>query len=196
MEDGELVAKVQQGDLAAYEELVHRYQDIAFRTAYLVTGDPHEAEETAQDAFIKAFQAMDRFRKGAPFRPWLLRIVTNEARNRRRSAGRRTRLVLQVAGNRPSGYAAPSPELAALESETSAELMTALSLLDEKDRLVIAYRYFFEMSESEMAEALGCRRGTVKSRLSRALARLRDRLTAEDDPATTTFDSQTGERRG
>ena len=196
MEDSELAEKARRGDIAAYEELVRQYQDIAFRTAYLVTGDPHDAEETAQDAFIKAFYTLERFRKGASFRPWLLRIVTNEARNRRRAAGRRARLALQVAGERPSSDAAPSPEVAALAYETQHELLAGLAQLDEKDRLVIAYRYFFDMSEAEMAVALECRPGTVKSRLSRALARLRDGLTAEVRPATTTVEPQSGERRG
>lgn len=193
MEDSELAEKARRGDISAYEELVRQYQDIAFRTAYLVTGDPHEAEEAAQDAFVKAFYALGRFRKGAPFRPWLLRIVTNEARNRRRAAGRRTQLAVQITGERPSDDAAPSPEVAALADETQDELLAGLALLDEKDRLVIIYRYFFDMSEAEMAVALECRPGTVKSRLSRALARLRAGLTADDGrPAT----FRTGEHRG
>ena len=177
MEDSQLVEHARRGDAAAYEELVRRYQDIAFRAAYLVAGDPHEAEEAAQEGFIKAYYALDRFRTDAPFRPWLLRIVTNEARNRRRSAGRRARLALQIAGVRPSDDAAPSPEVAALEQENHRELLDGLAELTELDRLVIAYRYFFEMSEAEMAEALACPAGTVKSRLSRALARLRKQMT-------------------
>lgn len=176
MEDTELAAQARRGDIAAYEELVRRHQTLAFRAAYLVTGDAQEAEDAAQDAFIKAFHALGRFRQGAPFRPWLLRIVTNEARNRRRSTGRRARLALQVAGERPSGDAAPSPEVAVLSRETHQELLDGLAELDEKDRLVIAYRYFFDMSEAEMATALDCRPGTVKSRLSRALDRLRAHL--------------------
>ncbi len=193
MEDSELAEKARRGDIAAYEELVRQYQGVAFRTAYLVTGDPQETEEAAQDAFIKAFHALERFRKGAPFRPWLLRIVTNEARNRRRSASRRIQLALQVAGERPSSDAAPSPEVAALAEETQRELLAGLSQLDEKDRLVIAYRYFFDMSEAEMAVALECRPGTVKSRLSRALARLREGLTVGDGMTAKT---RTGEHRG
>lgn len=177
MEDSELAAKARRGDVAAYEDLVRRYQDVAFRTAWLVTGDPQEAEEAAQDAFIKAFYALERFRQGAPFRPWLLRIVTNTARNRRRSAGRRAWLALRVAAERPSGDAAPSPEATVLGQEVRDELLDGMADLDEMDRLVIAYRYFFEMSEAEMAVALDCRPGTVKSRLSRALSRLREHVT-------------------
>lgn len=177
LEDSQLVEHARRGDANAYEELVRRHQDIAFRAAYLVAGNASEAEEAAQEGFIKAYYALDRFRPGAPFRPWLLRIVTNEARNRRRSAGRRARLVLQVAGVRPSDDAAPSPEATTLDSENHQELLAALEELTERDRLVIAYRYFFDMSEAEMADALACPAGTVKSRLSRALGKLRAQMT-------------------
>jgi RNA polymerase sigma factor (sigma-70 family) len=115
---------------------------------------------------------MARFREGAAFRPWLLRIVANEAINRRRATRRKAALALRVAESRPSADAAPSPEAAALAHEVRSELVSALSRLREEDRLVIAYRYFFDLSEAEMADALGCARGTVKSRLSRALKRL------------------------
>lgn len=176
LEDQELVAGAKSGDVDAYEQLVQRYQDVAYHTAYLVGGSTGEAEDACQEAFVKAFYALDRFRADAPFRPWLLAIVANEARNRLRSASRRAGLALRVAEDRLSGDAAPSPEAAALAGEDAAELLDALARLGEADRLVIAYRYFFELTEAEMAEALGCARGTVKSRLSRALARLRGSL--------------------
>src|SRR5206468_4379378 len=104
-----LVSRAKRGDDDAYEQLVTVYQGIAFRTAYLIAGDAADAEEAAQDAFVKAYRALWRFRPGAPFRPWLLQIVANEARNRRRSAGRREALRLR-AGADVSGDAAPSPE--------------------------------------------------------------------------------------
>jgi RNA polymerase sigma factor (sigma-70 family) len=180
LEDTELVERARGGDVNAYEELVRRYQELAFRTAYLILGGAAEAEDAVQDAFAKAYYALPRFRTGAPFRPWLLRIVVNEARNRRRSAGRRTNLALRVAAARPSEDAAPSPEVAALAEETRVTLLGAVNQLREDDRLVIAYRYFFDLSEAEMATALGVPRGTVKSRLSRALGRLRGLLAADD----------------
>ncbi|MGH2746851.1 MAG: RNA polymerase sigma factor [Actinomycetota bacterium] len=176
LEDEELVARAKSGDVDAYEQLVQRHQDVAYRTAYLVGGSTGEAEDACQEAFVKAYQALHRFRRGAAFRPWLLAIVANEARNRLRSASRRAGLALRVAEDRRSGDAAPSPEAAALAGEDAAELLDALARLGEADRLVIAYRYFFDLTEAEMAEALGCARGTVKSRLSRALARLRSIL--------------------
>jgi RNA polymerase sigma-70 factor (ECF subfamily) len=152
---------------------VQAYQGIAFRTAYLVVGDSAEAEDAAQEGFVKAYYALRRFRRGAPFRPWVLQIVANEARNRRRSAGRRTGLVLRTAAEAPSGEAAPSPEAALISGEEQKALLDAVNKLKEDDRLVISCRYFLELSEAETAEVLGWRRGTVKSRLSRALERLR-----------------------
>jgi RNA polymerase sigma factor (sigma-70 family) len=176
LDETELVVRAKRGDANAYEELVHMHQGIAFRTAYVVVGNAADAQDAAQEAFVKAFRALGRFRAGAPFRPWLLRIVANEARNRRRSAGRREALALREAANAASGDAAPSPEAALLAGEQRTELLGAVNRLDETHRLVIACRYFLELSEAETAAALGCRRGTVKSRLSRALERLRAEL--------------------
>jgi RNA polymerase sigma-70 factor, ECF subfamily len=170
-----LVARAKRGETTAYEELVRMHQGIAFRVALVAAGDRGDAEEAAQDAFVKAYRALGRFREGSPFRPWLLRIVANEARNRVRSTRRQERLVLRAAAVDPGG-AAPSPETAALDRDEAMALTRALEKLREPDRLVIAYRYLFELSEAEMADALGVRPGTVKSRLSRALGRLRAEL--------------------
>ena len=101
-QDEELVARAKRGERDAYEEIVRRHQQIAFRTAWVITGSAADAEEAAQDAFVKAYRALGRFREGAPLRPWLLTIVANEARNRVRAAGRRERLVLPGRGA-PSG---------------------------------------------------------------------------------------------
>ena len=148
------------------------HQGIAFRVALVAAGDAGDAEEAVQDGFVKAYRALGRFREGAPFRPWVLRIVANEARNRRRSAGRRAGLALRVAAA-TSGDAAPSPEAAVLTRERRAELVEALARLDERDREVLVHRFVLELGEEETAAALGVRRGTVKSRTSRALERLR-----------------------
>jgi RNA polymerase sigma-70 factor (ECF subfamily) len=176
LEDLELVERAKRGDVEAYEELVKRYQDAAFRTAYLVAGSTGEAEDAAQEAFVKAFHALDRFRSGSPFRPWLLAIVANEARTRLRSAARRGSLALRLSEGRPDGDATPSPEAAALALADKEALIEAMSTLGDDDRLVIGYRYLLDLSEKEMATALGVRPGTVKSRLSRALGRLRTEM--------------------
>ncbi len=175
-EDAELVERARSGDVDAYEQLVLKHQDAAYRTAYFIATSTGDAEDAAQDAFVKAYYALNKFRMGASFRPWLLAIVANEARNRIRSASRRASLSLRLGESRPTGDAAPSPEAAALAREDKEMLVRALGALQPADRLVIGYRYFLGLSEKEMAEALSCRPGTVKSRLSRALGRLRREL--------------------
>ena len=175
IEDAELIARTRTGDVAAYEELVRRYQDVAVRTAYLVCPEG-DADDAVQESFLKAFAALPRFRDGAPLRPWLLRIVTNEARNRRRSAGRRQGLAMRAAERQPRDDAVRGPEAVVIAAETSAELLAALSTLRDDDREIVGARYFLDLSEAETAEALGLPRGTVKSRTSRALVRLREAL--------------------
>ena len=168
-----LVERARRGDPGAFEALVVSYQSLAFRTAFLITGDAADAEEAAQDAFVKAHRTLGRFRSGRPFRPWLLTIVANEARNRRRSRGRRTALALRAADPRAPGE---DPETAALASERRERLLTAVEGLRDDDREVLACRYFLELSEEETAAALGIARGTVKSRTHRALERLQEEL--------------------
>jgi RNA polymerase sigma factor (sigma-70 family) len=172
----ELVERARRGDGVAFAALVRDHQEIAFRTACLITRSPADAEEAAQDGFVKAYRALARFRRGAPFRPWLLQIVANEARNRRRAEGRREGLTLRAAHELPSGDAAPSPEGRALAEEQRAELLAALEELGDDDRLVLSCRYLLDLAEEETAQVLSLRRGTVKSRTSRALDRLRQRL--------------------
>jgi RNA polymerase sigma-70 factor (ECF subfamily) len=176
----ELVEAARRGDGSAFARLVREHQEIAFRTAYLITRNAADAEEAAQEGFVKAHRALPRFRRGAPLRPWLLQIVANEARNRRRSAGRREALVLRaMAAEAPSGGAAPSPEGAVLAAERHETLLSALETLRQEDRDVLGCRYLLELSEDETAAALGLRRGTVKSRTARALDRLRAELGEE-----------------
>ncbi len=170
------MARAQRGDQHAYEEIVDRYSQLAFRTAYLVTGSAADAEDAAQEGFVKAWAALPGFRTGSPPRPWLMRIVANEARNRRRSAGRREHLQLRLAEGFRTADAAPSPEAEAVAAEERQSLLRALNGLREDDRLVIGCRYFMELSGEETAAVLGCPEGTVKSRLSRALDRLKERL--------------------
>jgi RNA polymerase sigma-70 factor (ECF subfamily) len=179
LDETELVARAQRGDIDAYEELVRMYQGTAFQIAYLIAGSVADAEEAAQDGFVKAFRALGRFRRGRPFRPWLLAIVANEARNRRRSAGRRDALALRAAREIRPGDAAPSPEAAVLGLERRGLLLEAVNRLSEEHRLVVCCRYFLGLAENETAAALGIRRGTVRSRLSRALERLREEVPAD-----------------
>jgi RNA polymerase sigma factor (sigma-70 family) len=154
---------------------VRRHQSLAHRVALVIAG-PAEAADAVQEAFVKGFGALARFREGSAFRPWILAIVANEARNRRRSAGRRDALALRLVG--PSGAAAstaaPSSEDEALAAMARRRLLAAVEALPERDRQVVTCRYLLELSEAETAAVLSWPPGTVKSRLSRALDRLRE----------------------
>jgi RNA polymerase sigma factor (sigma-70 family) len=175
LEDAELISRARTGDVRAYEDLVRRYQDVAMRTAYLVAPEA-DAADAVQDAFVKAYAALPRFREGAPIKPWLLRIVANEGRNRRRSAARRVGLAERAASVEPRESTAASPEAEVIAAETRRTLLAALATLRDEDREVIGARYLLDLSEAETAETLGLPTGTVKSRTSRALVRLRAAL--------------------
>ena len=173
--DAELIARARSGDDRAFGMLVARHQTVAFRTAYVICGNAADAEDAAQEAFIRARGAMARFRPDAPFRPWLLTIVANEARNRRRAAGRRLALAGRVA-RAELRAPVPLPDAEAMAGSDRRELAGALARLGPEHREVIALRYLLDLSEAECAAALKCRPGTVKSRLSRALGKLRVEL--------------------
>ena len=186
-----LVGRARDGDAAAFGELVTMHQQAAFRVAYVLTSSTAEAEDAAQEAFVKAYLALDRFRAGSPFRPWLLAIVGNEARNRLRARGRRDgladRALAAIRGGatrattdgspRPAA-AAESPEIEVLVGETQAEVRAALGRLGDDERRVVACRYLLGLSESETCAALGIPAGTAKSRLHRGLRRMRESLEA------------------
>lgn len=177
-DESALIREARRGDHEAFAALVRRYQEVSYRTAYLLLADAQEAEDVVQEGFLKAYDALGRFREGAAFRPWILTIVANEARNRRLAAARRMRLIALAASSGQGDGHDPSPEAAAVAKEQREHLLDALRDLAVDDRLVIIYRYFSQLTEAEMADALGCARGTVKSRLSRALGRLRAILAA------------------
>lgn len=172
----------------AYAALLRTHGHAARRLAAVVCG-AGDADEAAQDAFVKAWYALGRFREGSAFRPWLLRIVANEARNRRRAAGRRSGYELRFAADRSAGDGsrAPSPEAAVLAATTRDTLLAALAALPARQRDVVTCRYLVGLSEQETAEVLGLPRGTVKSRAARGLDRLRavldSRAAGPDGPA-------------
>jgi RNA polymerase sigma factor (sigma-70 family) len=180
-DEAELVSRARSGDASAFGALVDAFTEVAFRTAYLVTGDAAEAEDAAQEAFVKAYRALDRFREGSPFRPWLLRIVGNTARNRRRSTGRRLGLMLRAQAEAPRSPPAPSAEAYVLRVERRRALLDAVNALPPDDRLVIGARYFLDLPEAEIAALAGVAPGTVKSRLFRARRRLADALGRRDE---------------
>lgn len=144
--------------------------------ATVVLGTSSGADDVVQDAAARAWRARHTIDAARPFRSWYLRVVANAARNQRRASRRRAALELRAP--RAGGDAADPAEQAVTDDERR-EVLAALNRLGADDRLVIALRHFEQLGEAEMAEVLGCAAGTVKSRLSRALARLRTELTAD-----------------
>ncbi len=169
-----VIARVRAGEPEAYAELVRAHTAVALRAAVACGAGP-DAEDVVQQAFFKAYRTLGRFREGSAFRPWLLRIVANETRNTVRSAGRRRAVhdrEADLLGAEPLIPESADPAVAAEARERSRRLWEALDGLAEDHRLVVIHRYLLELDETETALALGWPRGTVKSRLSRALKKL------------------------
>lgn len=169
--DDELIRWSQAGDREAFGALVRRHQRAALRVATVALGSADDAPDVAQEAFVKAYKSIQRFRTGERFEPWLFRIVTNTAKNHRRSSFRRSNLTSRVAALATVPDAEPGE--VAIHHQDSEQLVSALNTLGYQDRLILTYRWYEQLSETEIAEALSCKRGTVKSRLSRAMSRLR-----------------------
>lgn len=175
VDDDELIALARAGDLEAYGALITRFTAPAHRLAVLLGGGA-DADDVVQEAFVKAHAALGTFREGAPFRPWLLRIVANETKNTIRSRGRREGLALRVPAQR---LKPDDPEAEFLAAERRTTLLTEIEKLPEKERQVLICRYFLDLTEAETADVLACPRGSVKSRTSRALTKLRTALGEE-----------------
>lgn len=175
-EDGQVVARVRAGETEAYAELVRRHAPIARRTAVLL-GAGADADDVVQEGFVKAYRALGTFRDDAAFRPWLLRIVANEARNAHRSSVRRGAREETAVLLSPALLSGPAdPAAVALDADRRGVLLAAVRELPEQQRLVVTCRYLLDLDEAETAAVLGWPRGTVKSRLHRALGRLRTGL--------------------
>jgi RNA polymerase sigma-70 factor (ECF subfamily) len=173
-DEAAVIARVRAGEPEAYAVLVRTHTAIALRAATAL-GAGADAEDVVQQAFVKAYCALGRFRDGMAFKPWLLAIVANETRNTVRRAARQRTLADREAAlvkAEPLIPESADPAVATLEAERRAALLAALEKLSEEHRLVVTYRYLLEMDEPETAQALGWPRGTVKSRLNRALRKL------------------------
>ena len=167
-EERRLVRGAQRGSAEDFEALFAAHWPRAYRAAWLVVHDAAAAEDIAQEAFIAALGALDRFDRRRPFGPWLSRIVINRAIDHARS--RRLRAV-PTAGL--GAAAAPDP------GAWSDDVVRALAALPVDQRAVVVMRHVLEYTPGEIARALGLPRGTVNSRLRRALDRLADLL---EDP--------------
>lgn len=172
IDDAEAIARSRDGDLDAYAVLVARYTLRAHRAAYLL-GAGEDADDVVQDAFVKAFRHLSRFRAGEPFGPWLLRIVANETKNLVRSRRRRDALVMRLSVLEPDASTADLPADEVLAGERRARLLAAMNALPDSERQVLVCRYFLDLSETETAQVLRWPLGSVKSRTWRALNRLR-----------------------
>ncbi len=170
-----MLARVRAGDTAAYAELVTRHAPMAKRLAVL-SGAGSDADDVVQEAFVKAYRALSTFRDGADFRPWLLRIVVNETRNLHRGRSRRVDRELRVVRASVRLDAVVDPAEVAVGADRRETLLAAIETLPTDLREVVTCRYLLELSETETAESLAIPNGTVKSRLSRGLARLREEL--------------------
>ena len=155
--------------------LVARYTLRAHRAAFLL-GAGEESDDMVQEAFVKAFRHLSRFRVGEPFGPWLLRIVANETKNLSRSRRRRAALALRLGTAESPDPATDGPIDEVLAAERRARLLAVVNELPHRERQVLVCRYFLDLSEAETAQVLGWPLGSVKSRTSRALNRLRGLL--------------------
>lgn len=160
------------GDRAAFADLVRTHAPMAKRAAVL-WGAGADADDVVQDAFVKAYRAMPRFRPGSDFRPWLLRIVINETRNLHRGRNRREAREQRWSVDRTDGG---DVEGEVITTVRAAELAKAVRRLPDRLRAVVTCRYLLDLSEAETADCLRIPRGTVKSRLSRALHELRSEV--------------------
>ncbi len=171
-DESQVVAAARGGDGEAFARLVRWHQEVAFRAAYLIVRDAAAAQDVTQGAFVRAFRGLGSFREGEPFRPWLLRIVTNLALNEVRGRNRRLGLFARVTSLRQEQQ--PSPEAAALGGEQRDAVWRAIHELKGDDQVVLYLRYYLDLSEAEIAGVIGRPAGTVKSRLHRASGRLRE----------------------
>src|SRR5262245_33713896 len=175
----DLVERARRGDATAYGALVRAHEQAAFRAAYVVLGSAHDAEDVTQEAFVKAYRALGRFRSGSPFRPWLLAIVGNEARNHRRAAGRRAHHQRRAGELEPVGVE-PGAEDALLRGDERRRLLAAVERLPEGERAAILARYFVGLTDAEAAAVLGVPRAALRVRAWRGLQKLRRELGEEE----------------
>ena len=180
MEPGEETVRLresQQGSAEAFGRIVRSYQRAVHRVAYALTRNAGDADDVTQDTFLRAWQAIGRFRVGEPLYPWLARIAMNTAFSLMRRRKRRPEVALEPmieAGVQWAGGGDPVDEAAA--SERDERLARAYGTLSEEHRAVLALRVVEDLSYDEIARALGVPVGTVMSRLSRARAELKSRL--------------------
>jgi len=176
MTDEQAVLRCQDGEREAFRHLVERYQDVLYGTAVLMTGDRAQAEEHVQEAFLSAWRGMPGFRSDRPVKPWLMRILVNTVVSQRRR--RAVSTVSLEYESEAEDAARPAEEIEAQHDRLV--IRQALEGLNPEHRQVVVLRFFAGLTVPQLAEAIGVREGTVKSRLHRALGKLREQLTSDD----------------
>ena len=172
MTDEQAIRLSQNGDRDAFRHLVERYKDTLYGTAFLMTGDRTAAEDHVQEAFLSAWRGIRRFQRGRPFKPWVVRVLVNAVVSHRRRRSPSTAPLEEAEQTKD-----PSDVVESMMAGTRHETVRgALSRLSPEHRQVVVLRYFADMTVPEVAQSVGVREGTVKSRLHRALGRLREEL--------------------
>lgn len=179
MDESTLIRRSANGDAAAWEPLVRAHQDAIFRFAYLLLGDPDDAEDVAQETFLRAWKYLGRFDTTRPFRPWLLSITSNLASNWRRSAGRYMSALTRAFQAEPSPDSIEERSTQRMQAD---DLWKAVQSLSMSDQQIVYLRYFLELPVAETADVLQIAEGTVKSRMNRALKKLQN-IIQDDFPA-------------
>ena len=167
-----------KGDHEAYATLVRPYEQLAYRVAAAITGRHADAQDAMQNGFVKAHRSLHHFRVGAAFRPWLLRIVVNEAHNVVRAERRHARLRARAAERHEADAA--DPEGTVISRDEVDTVLGALARLPEADRVALALRYFAELPDGEAAALVGASTQAYRVRLARGRKRLQ-RLLEEAD---------------
>lgn len=181
--DALLLARAEEGDFLAFEEVVRRYQRRVYATAMRVVRRHDVADDVTQEAFLRAYQSLSRFDKGRPFGPWICRIAANLAVSHVRSPEAREDPLDESAASAAPAPSGDGPLAQVLGAEARAVLARALDGLPAEQRAVFVLRTFEEMSYKEVADAAGISVGTVMSRLSRARGKLRAALAPYLAPA-------------
>ena len=179
--DVDLVSRARRGDVAAFGRLVERHQDFVYNAVFHLVGNEQDAEDLAQDVFIRAFGSLARFEGRAKFTTWVYGIMLNTVRSHWRRAGRRAVVSLDVSADDDHPNPGPpatgdGPVDASLRREEVRHVRAAIAGLDSDLREITVLRDIEGLAYEELAQVLGVPIGTVKSRLHRARRQLKDRL--------------------
>jgi RNA polymerase sigma-70 factor (ECF subfamily) len=180
-----LIAAAQRGDLPAFNQIILHYQSLTYNVAYRILGDGEAAADATQDGFIKAFRRIHQYRGGS-FKAWMLRIVTNTCYDTLRAYKRRPTTSLDKEDEDPDHDGklqdpAERPDAYVMRRELAGAIQTAIQKLPPDQRVTLVLSDIEGLDYREIAAATGAALGTVKSRLSRARARLRDLLLAQGE---------------